>query len=195
MSSSTSDAEHEATLKRYLEGDSWRMGCLEALGNVAPSAWIGAGFVRSLVFDARAGVTTELEDVDVVYFEEGSRAAEAHLRERLQAHAPAVPWSVKDQARMHLRNADEPYRDLAHAMCHWPEVASVVATRLGTDGVELMAPLGLSDLFAGLIRPTPHMHSRPDRRAVFAKRLRTKRWQERWPGLEVAHSPTAHIGG
>jgi len=171
------------------------MGCLEALADVAPSAWIGAGFVRSLVFDRRAGITTPLEDVDVVLFGQGSRAAEAPLRERLRERAPDVPWSVKDQARMHLKNADEPYRDLAHALCHWPEVASVVATRLGTDGVELLAPLGLDDLFAGLIRPTPHMHSRPDRRAVFAERLRTKRWQERWPGLQVAHSPPAHIGG
>lgn len=171
------------------------MSCLRALSEVDPNAWIGAGFVRSLVFDRLAGVTVEPSDVDVIYFGDGSRTNEASTRTRLQEQAPSVAWSVKDQARMHLRNGDDAYRDLPHALCHWPEVASAVAVRRGAGGIDLLAPMGLADLFGGVIRPTPHMHSRPDRRAVFAQRVRTKRWQERWPGLKVAHSPPPHIGG
>ncbi len=169
------------------------MGCLQTVAAADPEAWIAAGFLRTLVFDRLAGVTTQLDDVDVVTFGDGR--SEARLLARLRQGAPEVPWSVKDQARMHQRNGDDAYTDLADALCHWPETATAVAARIRPLGIEILAPLGLHDLFAGRVRPTPHMRSRADRRQVFAARLHAKRWSDRWPGLEVADSPTRHLGG
>ena len=51
------------------------------------------------------------------------RAIEAELR----ALAPGIDWSVKNQARMHLRNGDPPYSGATDAMRHWPETATAIA--------------------------------------------------------------------
>lgn len=187
MSSSTS--EQTAELRRLLRADAWRLRCLEVLRDVAPHAWIGAGFVRAAVFDALCGVTTELGDIDVIYFGDGSRQTEAIIEAALAQRVPEAPWSVHDQARMHLKTGDAPYKSVEHAITHWPEVAAAVAVRLGEE-IDVLAPLGLDDLFAVRIRPTPHMASKPGGMDVFRGRIEAKRWSERWPGVEVAHSPS-----
>src|SRR5262249_20762208 len=87
---------------------------MRQLGAVAelqlPDAWIGAGFVRNAVWDALTGRgPAALNDVDVVYFDrsdlraERDRSVEADLVRTIAS----APWSVKNQARMHVRNGDE----------------------------------------------------------------------------------------
>jgi hypothetical protein len=49
----------------------------------------------------------------------------------LRARDDALGWSVKNQARMHERNADRPYRSASDAMMHSPETATAVGARLG----------------------------------------------------------------
>jgi len=164
------------------------MACLEALRDVAGDAWIGAGFVRAAVFDAICGVKTKLGDIDVIYFGDGARSREAALEDALARRVPGAPWSVHDQARMHLKTGDAPYTSVEHAITHWPEVAAAVAVRLG-ETLDVLAPLGLDDLFALRIRPTPHMASKPGGMDVFRGRIASKRWSDRWPGVEVADSP------
>ncbi len=163
-----------------------RMSCLAAVAELpVEGAWIGAGFVRSLVWDAACGIRTELDDVDVIWFDrEAGRAQEQSLDDALWAAAPGVHWSVHNQARMHEHNGDPPYRDLHHALRCWPETATAVAVRLAPD-LQVLAPFGLDDLFGLRVRPTPHMRSRPDRRAAYAARCTGKRWAERWPGVQV----------
>ncbi len=102
------------------------------------------------------------------------------LRERL----PDYDWSVKNQARMHVRNGDAPYRDVATAMRAWPETATAVAVRLGADDrLEVNAPYGLDDLFALVVRPTPGFAVR--KRAVFDARVAGKCWLGRYPRLRL----------
>jgi hypothetical protein len=61
-----------------------------------------------------------------------------------------------------------------------------VAARLGAgDRIELLAPLGLDDLLALRIRPTPHMRASARGRAVYRARCEQKRWAARWPGVTV----------
>jgi hypothetical protein len=45
---------------------------------------------------------------------------------------------------------------------------------------ELLAPYGIEDLLAGVVRPAPRAN--PE---VYRKRLAKKRWAERWPGVRV----------
>jgi len=172
------------------EDDAHRMACLRAV-QVLPvtGAWIGAGFVRSLVWDALCGTSTPLDDVDVLWFDrEAGADRDAALEAMLGSVLTDVPWSVRNQARMHGRNGDAPYDDVEHALAHWPETATAVALRLDADGaIEVMAPFGLHDLFGRRVRPTPHMSSRADRRGAFAGRVVSKRWEKRWPGVVVEH--------
>ena len=63
------------------------------------------------------------------------RAVEAIL----VARAPDVPWSVKNQSRMHVGNGVPPYVDTADAVARWPEDATAVAARWSNGAVELLA--------------------------------------------------------
>ncbi len=185
-----SDGAHEKRLRAWLAADAWRMACLEALAEVdLPDAWIGAGFLRSLVWDRLHGFAepTPLDDVDVVYFDPAAGAEdEPAIEAQLRALLPEVPWSVRNQARMHERNGDLPYRDTEDALRHWLETPTAVAARLEPGGkVALLAPFGLDDLFAMLLRPTPHARSRPDRLEAYRLRLHEKAWTTTWPDARV----------
>jgi hypothetical protein len=152
-----------------------------------PDCWVGAGFIRNAVWDAlhgRAPNCSVLNDIDVVFFDRasasatGDRAIEAELETRI----PSVPWSVKNQARMHVRNNDLPYIDTASAIARWPETATAVAARWSKDRVEMLAPHGVADLVGLIVRPTPAFSSR---RHEVALRGASKNWQARWPKLRI----------
>lgn len=146
--------------------------------------WIGAGFVRSAVYDKPP--SRPVGDVDVVWFDPARASADADRRieERLRAAEPTVDWSVSNQARMHARNEDPPYASTEDALRHWPETATAVAVRLTPQGLDVVAPYGLDDLFALIVRPTPAFAG--DKRSVVQTRMREKRWLERWPRLRAA---------
>ena len=163
-----------------------RLRAVAALG--LPDAWIGAGFIRNALWDHLTGRTTwsDASDIDVLYFDaealEESRdmALEGLLRDAF----PDDPWSVRNQAQMHLRNGDAPYADCADALRHWPETATAVAAQMGDAGtVEVLAPFGVEDLSAMIIRPTPVFAA--NKMDVFRQRLAAKRWAERWPEVTV----------
>ena len=93
---------------------------------------------------------------------------------------PSIPWSVKNQARMHVRNGDAPYASAIDAMRYWPETATAVAVRLTDAGeIAIAAPFGLDDPFTLLIAPTPRF--RQHGREVFQARVREKNWLSAWP--------------
>ncbi len=182
-----------AALVRLIAGDDWRMAALAAVRALGlPDCWIGAGFPRALVWDHLHGYArpTPLADIDVVYFDARATdpAIEREHERRLAALWPdgreAVPWSVKNQARMHLRNGDAPYSDTADALRHWLETPTAVAVRLGDDGApEILAPLGLDDLFSMTVAPTPHARRR--RADAYRERLAAKPWRRQWPLLRI----------
>ncbi len=149
--------------------------------------WIGAGFVRSAVWDRLSGRPnrTPLPDIDVIYFDpdDTSKDVERSLERALSDMLPGFPWSVKNQARMHVRNDDPPYVSTDDAMRHWAETATCVAIRTtGMGSYELLAPFGLEDLMAMCIRPTPHFVRKPD---VFRARTGRKDWRAIWPEVTV----------
>lgn len=150
-----------------------------------PDGWIGAGLIRNAVWDhlyAREPKLITGSDVDVVYFDsrEASIDRDMAIESLLRAHLPDVPWSVHNQARMHVRNRDQPYRNTEDALRYWPETATAIAARLSDDRVELIAPYGVRDLIDLTVRPTPRFAKKLD---VYRARIAAKRWTERWPAL------------
>lgn len=157
-----------------------------------PQGCIAAGYIRNFVWDVLHGYAerTPLHDVDVLYYdpscldEKAEKAYDAKLRER----NPRLNWSVKNQARMHLRNGTSPYGSVEDAMRYWPETATAVAARLNAAGeVELIAPFGLDDLLSLRVRQGPYFHDHH----VFQKRVHDKEWLRRWPLLKLVEEGTA----
>ena len=142
-----------------------------------PHSWIGAGFVRSAVWDHLHGRDSPITgDIDVIWFDpdEDSPSIDRQLEAILKAQQPQLRWSVKNQARMHLRNSDAKYESISDALRHWPETATAVAVRLtATDEFEIVAPYGLYDLFELRLTPTPPF--RGSKLPIFKKEGRGER--------------------
>jgi hypothetical protein len=168
------------------------MAILQAAQAVNPPQWVvGAGIIRDLVWDELHGRRGPLDfrDVDLAFFD-GSNLSEEHeadverqLRQQLD-----VPWDAKNQARVHLwfeahfGQSAEPLRSIEDAVATWPETAVCVAVRLRADDVmEIIAPLGLRDLFDMVWRRNPRRVSV----AEYRWRLGRKRVAERWPLVRI----------
>ncbi len=178
----------EAQLKAILQHAPRRMKALEIVRSLALPDWaIGAGFIRAAVWDALSGFATAsaVDDIDVLYFDPGDLRPEreAEIEGRLRDIEPTLPWSVRNQARMHIRNGDNPYASTADALRFWLETPTCVAVRIDTDGsFTIMAPYGLTDLFALAIRPTPRGRVR---HTEYSARVAEKKWHKRWPNVTV----------
>lgn len=155
-----------------------------------PDCWVSAGFVRNRVWDHLHGFASSpwLGDIDVIWFDaqhatqEGDRSLESGLREQ----DSTLAWSVKNQARMHHRNGDLPYRSATDAMRYWPETATAVGVRLGQRGaIDIAAPFGLDDLFDLVVRPTTRFLG--EKYPMYLERQRVKQWQTRWPQLTISY--------
>lgn len=182
---------NEEELLRVVAEDRWMMNILAAARTLElPDCWVCAGFVRSKVWDVQHGFTrrTPLADVDVIYYdpsdirEEVEKIWEARLREI----DPAVPWSVKNQARMHVVNDLEPYSSATDGMSKFPETATALGLALtGQGGVILSAPHGLSDVLGLIVRPSPHFNDNPRLHGIYEERVAKKNWQALWNLLQV----------
>jgi uncharacterized protein len=152
--------------------------------------WVGAGVIRNAIWDHLHGIPVEplpASDVDVVYCDhrdarhERDLAIERHLFDKL----PDIPWSVHNQARMHGCNGDAPYFNTEEAIRNWPETATAIAARVTNDKVEVIAPHGIHDLVAMIVRPTPaFLRKLP----IYRSRLASKNWLQRWPRLQFIHA-------
>jgi hypothetical protein len=175
-----------ADIATFIQNRPEMVRLLEIVGRLClPDAWIGAGFVRNAVWDALTfRQPSPLNDIDVVYFDRGNRRSEHDAEIALVRACPGVPWTVKNQARMHVRNGDAPYRDSADAIAHWPETATAVAANLSQGRVNVIAPHGVADLFGLIVRPTPAFAAKLD---LYRARIRQKNWRVRWPELTILH--------
>ena len=179
----------EATDQDILQlvtADAWMMDVLRHAQSLdLPDWWVCAGFVRSKVWDTLHGYErTTLPDIDVVYYDASclEEHIEKELEERLHARAPGLPWSVKNQARMHIANGEESYASSTDAISKFPETATALGVRLDKRGrLELTAPCGVEDAWGLIVRPTPHFAATPERMAVYRKRVAKKQWQAKWP--------------
>ncbi|WP_353806352.1 nucleotidyltransferase family protein [Achromobacter sp.] len=182
----------ERRLCELVENSALLMGALRSVRSLGLSSWcIGAGVVRSLVWDALHGFQepSAVDDVDVVYFDaDAEPRQDKELQERLSFLDSRFSWDVTNQARVHEWLVDEsglpvsPLGSLEEGISTWPEYATCVGVYLEADAsVKIIAPHGLSDLFELVVRHNPLRASA----ATFMQRVNAKRFSERWPQLSI----------
>lgn len=161
-----------------------------------PDWWIGAGFVRSKVWDHLHGYKkrTPLPDIDVIYFDRSdfekdetnseSTKMEKIYQFELQKLQPEFNWSVSNQARMHVfHKGDNRYKNSSEALSRWVETATCIGVRLNdADQIELTAPHGIGDLTALKLRPVIQTQ---EGLRLFHKRIKKKDWLTIWPKLRI----------
>ncbi|WP_239616794.1 nucleotidyltransferase family protein [Cohnella mopanensis] len=149
-----------------------------------PNAYIAAGYIRNYVWDYLHNNTniTALNDIDVIYYEQKDLSEETERRyeSQLKTKIGEYNWSVKNQARMHLRNNEEPYLSVEDAMKRWPETVTAIGVTLDPDhNLSIIAPHGLDDLFSLTIRRSPNFQDRD----YYIARVKSKKWMSNWPKL------------
>lgn len=158
---------------------------LSILSEQSEDLYLGGGIIRNLVWDDLHGYSemTPIEDIDVIYFNNLCTSKEDDLRieEHLKKVLPNYTWSVKNQARMHIPNGDEPYLSLNDAVSKWPEIASAILLKRNKDGTyTFVAPFEFEDLFRLIVRPTPHFMGKLSQ---YQMRVRNKKWNTIWDKL------------
>lgn len=186
-------AAPEQRLIELVRGTPWLMDALRCARSLALPDWcLGAGVLRNLVWDHLQAhrQPTPAADLDLCFHDplDLSTERDAALQRRLRQLRPQIPWEVTNQAGVHLwfeahfGHPVEPLRSLEHAIASWPETATAVGVRLEADErLTVLAPLGLDDLFAGVVRRNPARVSV----ATYLQRVRSKRYAERWPRLQI----------
>ncbi|WP_420787853.1 nucleotidyltransferase family protein [Shewanella chilikensis] len=177
-----SETEAVELIKNWLKQDRMRMQTLECVANLGPiDAWLAAGFVRNLVWDKLHGTVSRLSDIDVIYYEpnDTSEVTDKAYEAKLVA-ALDLPWSVKNQARMHLKNNHQPYVSVSDAMSYWPEQQTALAVRLRAGELQLLNLFPLGSLLALELSPNPK--STP---GVFESRLKAKNWLADYPLIKT----------
>ncbi|CAI8907671.1 hypothetical protein KOY_03254 [Bacillus cereus VDM021] len=157
-----------------------------------PDWWICAGFVRSKIWDVLHGyeVRTLTPDIDIIYFDplHISVSTEEKLENKLKSIDSTIPWSVKNQARMHVVNNMPPYSSSVDAISKFPETATALGVTLDKqDNVVLTAPHGIEDVLTLQVKPTPHFLEMKERTNMYKKRLQKKNWQSKWPNITIFH--------
>jgi hypothetical protein len=182
----------EEEIVSFLRQQAGIMRLLKAVATLGiDDCWIGAGTIRNAIRDHLHGLPPRRapdSDVDVVFHDpdDVSPARDHELQSRLLAEVPDAVWEVNNQARMAGMNGDPPYRNTADAIRCWPETATAIAARLDDGRLEIIAPHGIQDLLALIVRPTPAFATR---RKEYRARCAAKKWHERWPKLRFIAPP------
>ena len=178
---------YESLITSWLQLDNTRCSAFTIASDLGLNDWcLSAGFLRNLVWDNLhlKEHPTPLNDIDLVYFNsnnicpEADKKLENHLKNQI-----SLPWSVKNQARMHIRNQDLPYSSTSDAMSFWPEIETAVGVLLDkAQNIKFIAPFGLENLF----NKTITINAKRRKPEVFSNRVRSKNWQAIWPELRVS---------
>ncbi|MEG3223485.1 nucleotidyltransferase family protein [Vibrio gigantis] len=171
-----------------IKQDPLRMQVLECVSQLdLPQCYVAAGFARNLVWDHLHGFDspTPLNDIDVIYFARGDTSHESDTRYEalLQERLPELNWQVRNQANMHIRNNDKPYKSSLDAMSYWPEKETAVGVKQSLTGdIECISVFGLGSLFDLKVTPNPKRS-----RDIFDQRVQSKGWLIQWPNLTISH--------
>ncbi|MBS4189689.1 nucleotidyltransferase family protein [Bacillus sp. FJAT-49705] len=181
----------ELDIIRLIEKDQWMIEILQAVKSLELSDnWVCAGFVRSKVWDTLHGFEerTPIPDIDVIYFDKDNidEMKEKILEEKLRELIPNIPWSVKNQARMHVVNNFPPYSSSFDAISKFPETATALGVKLNEEGkVILIAPHGIADVINLELKPTPYFVGTQDLIEIYRNRMFKKRWKSIWPMIKM----------
>ncbi len=175
-------------IAELIRKDAWMMKILRLVRELhLPDCLIGAGFVRSKVWDYLHDYKkrTPLPDIDVIYFDKSdlSEEVEEKYQGLLKEKMPDVEWSVTNQARMHAFKGDEPYVSAEEGLSNWVEIPTCIGAKLNdTNEVLITAPWGVEDLFNLIVKPNPQCRDNP---GSYRERMQKKNWQKIWPKLII----------
>ena len=167
-----------------LKKDTERMRVLEIVNSLKlPDCYVAVGFLRNMVWDYLHEKTTPINDIDVVFYDSkdtnNTRAREAESF--LNGRHPEFIWEVRNQALMHLRNKDRPYKNTLDAMSYWPEKETAIAALINDEGkVSISSAFDLESLKRGKVT-----HNSKRSIEIFKDRLSSKQWTKIWPNLQV----------
>jgi uncharacterized protein len=184
---------NEKVIISYITEDQWMMEILQAAQSLnLPDWWICAGFVRSKVWDVLHDFRerTTIPDIDVIYFDSNNldEEEEKKLEEKLNYLIPNIPWSVKNEARMHMKNNIPPYSSAVDAISKFPETATALGVKLDENGnVQLIAPCGISDLINLEVKPSAFFTETKERIEIYENRITKKNWKSTWTKLKIYH--------
>lgn len=177
-------ADYEQQITAIIESDPLRLQALRAVSQLGlTDCMIAAGFVRNAIWDSQYGLSSPLNDIDVVYFcrQDTAESRDQALQQQLNRLLPGLPWSVKNQARMHHNNGDRPYCNTLDAMQYWPEKQTSIGLSLDARGnIIVHHCFALSIQFDGTISRNPARSIE-----IFERRVINKGWLKTWPGLSV----------
>lgn len=181
----------EEDIIQLVHDDKWMMDILKAAKSLElPDWWVCAGFVRTKIwdvlhsFDAR----TSMADVDVIYFDSTNldELVEKKLEDKLWELHPDIPWSVKNEARMHVVNDISPYCSSVDAIAKFPETVTALGLKLGDrDEVILTAPHGINDVINFEVKPTPYFMETKELAAIYKERINKKNWKATWNKVKI----------
>lgn len=156
-----------------------------------PDAWLVSGCVFQSVWNGLSGREPGygILDYDVFYFDPDTsyEAEDAVIRRCANVFdAWGVEVQVRNQSRVHLwypQKFGRPYppvSSIEDALRRFLAPACAVGIRLTGDGPDLMAPFGVDDLLARLVRRNPATTGPEDQYA-----LKAARWAAVWPEITV----------
>ncbi|TFB24079.1 nucleotidyltransferase family protein [Filobacillus milosensis] len=179
---------------KLIQKDDRMMEIIKAASKLnLPDWWICAGFVRSKIWDTLHGFEkrTSIPDVDVIYFDDKNidEMTEKNLETELRAILPDIPWSVKNEARMHIINDIPPYISSEDAISKFPETATALGVKINKNNkLILTAPCGIEDVLNLELKPTPYFKETQERVAIYEERLFKKNWKAIWHKIQVHHT-------
>ncbi|MGS2779240.1 nucleotidyltransferase family protein [Robertmurraya sp. GLU-23] len=155
-----------------------------------PDWWICAGFIRSKIWDTLHNFNerTPIPDIDVIYFDPRNidELTEKKLEEMLKTLMPKAPWSVKNEARMHIKSNMPPYSSSVDAISKFPETATALGVKLDErENVKLIAPCGISDVINLEVKPTLFFRETKERVEIYEAGIIKKNWKSIWNNLKV----------
>jgi len=133
---------------------------------------------------------TGIRDFDVIYFDAGDLSWEAEdaVIRRVTAD---FPLQIRNQARVHLwyeQHFGVPYpplRSADEALTRYPVTVQAIGARLEDDDrLDIIAPFGLDDVYAMVMRPNPVV----EHRSTFDAKV--ARARSVWPEITVARRGT-----
>ncbi|ESU33428.1 hypothetical protein G3A_06270 [Bacillus sp. 17376] len=178
---------------QLIQSDDTMMEIIQAASTLnLPDWWICAGFVRSKIWDELHDFKerTSIPDVDVIYFDSLNidENDEKLLEKQLKRILPDIPWSVKNQARMHVVNQIPPYASSEDAISKFPETATALGVKMDSENnLVLTAPFGIEDVLNLEVKPTPFFTETIERAAIYEERIVKKNWKATWPKVKMHH--------
>lgn len=122
-----------------------------------------------------------LDDCDIIFYNDKiDKEHEREIENYLKISFPYLKWSVKNQARMHIKNGHLKYKNIIDAVYCFPETSSAIAINGKWD---IIAPYGYHDILN--LRLNPTNFCRKNEIHIFNKRISEKKWLQEFEQLTL----------